>query len=132
MLFRSLVQGWSFVYALDRPYAAIEKMYALTERYCVFDLRATGLEDDVLDIDRARGELGGTVLPYPLLSWSRFQEFVLALSPGPRRLEFATYYFPPGPYVRLAPDLPEPFVAAVLIEKGSGNEETEVYGRLPL
>ena len=112
-----IVQGWSFVYAFDCPYDVMRKMYALTRRHCLFDLRATHMKDDVIDLTRAYGLHDGVKVNYPLLSWHRFQAFVEALRPIPESVEFSCYYYPPGPAVHLNPALPQPFVVSVVINK---------------
>lgn len=121
-----LVQAWSFVYATDRPWAAIDRLYGLCTRYCLFDVRATHLPHDILDEELARGELGGKRIPYPLLSWRKLDAFLSGLEPAPG-LEFAAYYYPPGPHVVLAPTL-QPFVVSVVLDKESPCAR---WGRLP-
>jgi hypothetical protein len=121
-----LVQGWSFVYAHARPYECIERMYELADRFCLFDVRVTHLDADIVDTRRSRGMHDGREVPYPLLSWPRLRSFLESLSPSPA-IELATYYFPPGPHVVLASDVPQPFVASLVLGKAGG---PSFYGRV--
>ena len=127
-----VVQGWSFVYVFDRPYEVMRKMYGLARRHCLFDIRATHLDDDVIDTTRAWGLHDGVKVNYPLLSWQRFQAFVASLRPIPESVEVACYYYPPGSAVRLDPVLPQPFVASIVINKGDegATSQTRWHGKL--
>lgn len=115
-----LTQGWSFVYAHDRPFHAIKKLWSCATRFSLFDVRATHLDDDVIDIERSYGEHDGQRVCYPLLSWERLLAYLAELDPRPR-IEFTTYYFPPSQYVHIERALPEPFVASIVLDReGSG------------
>lgn len=121
-----LAMGWSFVYAHDRPYEAIQKLWDTCTRFALFDLRATHLGEDVTDARRSYGEHDGSRVCYPLLSWSRLIKFLMGLEPVPT-IEFTTYYFPPSRCVHVDHSIPEPFVASLILSReGSGG----VTGRL--
>jgi hypothetical protein len=113
-----IVQGWSFIYAFDQPYLPLKKMYDLSSKWCLFDIRALHSNDDITDRKLTHAIHDGVQVSYPLMSWPKFIEFVSKLTPRPVTVEFSTYYYPPNTnLVKISSEVPEPFVASIAIEK---------------
>lgn len=93
-------------------------MHALAGRFCLFDVRAAHIADDVIDVDRSYGQHDDERVCYPILSWRRLEAFLHGLRPAVA-IEVASYYYPPSEFVHIADGIPEPFVLSIVLDRGA-------------
>lgn len=127
------VMAWAAVTHFADMYGLIDKLFKLAGRFFLFDVRLTDTDSTVADEKIAWTEYDGMRHPYYIAATKEFFEFLKIKESELRAVEIAGYDYPFGSTSWVSPDILQPGVFSVVLEKKRKEDtsETDWFLRIP-
>lgn len=120
------VMGWGVTYVIPFFYDALDLVMSKDmSQFFIFDMRVTGSDSTLDDMDLSSASYGGIANPNYWHSFTEFLQIIKKWEHKLKNVEISGYEFPVGEAVRFSPDSPRPTVLSVVLESNSNTDSPE-------